>query len=257
MTTETVLTPAEDRRTRTRPRPGSALRAAQRAFHLLVQPPVPLSLDCRDFDPELGIPAAIVPLDQLQQILLSADTSYAARDAVWRKVCRAAREWGPQWVVAAAGLALPGLKRAARELYEEYGGDRDDIDSEVLTGFLEAVRGVDLDSDRLAAALVWRGRRAGHRLIWADKQHRLARSTTQESQEPRPLYGHPDLLLGRAVARGVITVSQAVLIAETRLEGASVETVADRFGRPAQALRMVRRRAELRIVAALRDGTLT
>ncbi|MEU8076012.1 hypothetical protein AB0B31_11220 [Catellatospora citrea] len=256
MTTVTVVTPAAKPRTRTRPWPTSALDAAQRAFDLLVRPPAPLSLDCRDFAPELGLPAAMLPLDQLHQILLNRRTSFAARDAVWHRICLAARQWGPQWVVAAAGLALPGLKRAARELYDEYGGDRDDIDSEVLTGFLEAVRAMDLDGQRLAAGLVWRGRRAGYRLIWADQQHRLARVNAQESHEPRPLYGHPDLLLGRAVTLGVITVGQAALIAETRLEGVSVEAVAERFGRPAQALRMMRRRGELRVVEALRDGTL-
>ena len=61
------------------------------------------------------------------------------------------------------------------------------------------------------------------------------------------LDGRPDLLAD-AVAAGVLTPTEEVLIVRTRIEGHRLVEVARAFGRPYDALRMERRRAE----AALR-----
>jgi hypothetical protein len=57
-----------------------------------------------------------------------------------------------------AGVAPPGLTRAAASLADAYRGDRRDLETEVLAGFLAAVRGLDLgDLGRvpLASWLTW------------------------------------------------------------------------------------------------------
>jgi DNA-directed RNA polymerase specialized sigma24 family protein len=55
--------------------------------------------------------------------------------------------------------------------------------------------------------------------------------------------------LATAVAKGVLTPRQVVLIAQTRMEGRSLREVAASIGRPYDAARMERSRAE----AALRQ----
>ena len=66
-----------------------------------------------------------------------------------------------------------------------------------------------------------------------------------------PLERWPGLLAG-AVARGVLTPRQVVLIAQTRMEGRPLSEVATALGRPYDAVRKERRRAE----AALRQFAL-
>ena len=61
------------------------------------------------------------------------------------------------------------------------------------------------------------------------------------------LEGSPTLLAA-AVAAGVLTPRHVVLIARTRIEGVPLAEVAQTLGRPYDAVRMERRRAE----AALR-----
>ncbi|MEU8004194.1 hypothetical protein AB0B66_23820 [Catellatospora sp. NPDC049111] len=235
----------------------SPLGEVQRAFEALTQQPSPLALDCRQLPPELGLPERHVPLDELRDLLLDRATSYAARDAVWSLLCTAAQQWGRHWILAATGIALPGLRRAAKQLCAGYRGEHADVESEVLTGFLEALHTADPSRDRLAARLIWAGRRAGTQLVWADARHEQAKAQTAESLLPPPLYGHPDLLLGRAVAQNVISAEIAELIGATRLDGVSVDKVAQRFGATAQVLRMRRRRGEFRLLEAVREGLLS
>jgi hypothetical protein len=45
------------------------------------------------------------------------------------------------WVIAAVGLALPGLRVATARLMRSFDGARADVEAEVLTGFLTALRG--------------------------------------------------------------------------------------------------------------------
>jgi hypothetical protein len=74
---------------------------------------------------------------------------------------------------------------------------------------------------------------------------------------PRRPYGHPDLVLGRAVAAGVITRAQAYLIGATRLGDVLVEQIAAEHGLPASVIRMRRKRAERTLVKALLHGELS
>jgi DNA-directed RNA polymerase specialized sigma24 family protein len=69
------------------------------------------------------------------------------------------------------------------------------------------------------------------------------------SAEPEPDWpGRSPALLAAAVAAGVLTPREVVLIAQTRIEGRSVREVAQNLGRPYAAAKKERQRAE----AALR-----
>ncbi|MER7333543.1 MULTISPECIES: hypothetical protein [unclassified Micromonospora] len=70
-------------------------------------------------------------------------------------------------------------------------------------------------------------------------------------------YGHPDLLLGRAAAAGLITAEAAELISATRFGDALIEHLAAEQGVTASALRMRRRRAERVVAAAVTRGDLS
>ncbi|MFF0372202.1 hypothetical protein [Micromonospora sp. NPDC005087] len=70
-------------------------------------------------------------------------------------------------------------------------------------------------------------------------------------------YGHPDLLLGRAAAAGLITAEAAELISATRFGDALIEHLAAEEGVTAPVLRMRRRRAERVVAAAVTQGDLS
>jgi len=75
-----------------------------------------------------------------------------------------------------------------------------------------------------------------------------------ESAPPPTQSGHPDLVLAAAVTDGVLSITEAALIGDTRLEPISLAQAAARRGHTVSALTMQRLRAELRLLAHLRPG---
>ena len=122
-----------------------------------------------------------MPLGELRALLLHPATSPAARNSVWAELVRRARGGDPAWVVGLAGVAMPGLRRAAASLSAGWRGDTEDLQAEILTGFLAALRALDLDDlDRvpLASRLCWAAWRAGQKhacasAAWASRRRDL------------------------------------------------------------------------------------
>ncbi|MEH1130826.1 hypothetical protein [Micromonospora sp. CPCC 206061] len=81
----------------------------------------------------------------------------AVRDAVWWELIRRARQGRPEWVIAADVMAMPGTGRHGRHPYSGIRGEAADLDAEILTGFLHALRG-GVDPARLCFA-PWRAGR--------------------------------------------------------------------------------------------------
>lgn len=237
--------------------PASALSAADTAFRALVCPPHPLALDGRVLGH--GLPARPIPLDELRDLLLAErGDDFLLRDAVWRELVHRAQTAGPQWVIGAVGLALPALVRFAADLAVGHRDQAEDLDSEVLAGFLTALRAADPAGERLCATLCWAGFRAGVDARAASREYLLVDDLDRlGSRDPLLPYGHPDLLLARAVALGVVDADDAALIEHTRLAGYPLEELADDAGLSAPMLRMRRLRAERALVAALRAGHLS
>ena len=132
-----------------------------------------------------------MPLDEIRVLLLRPGVSAAARNKVWAELVRRARTGPAAWMVGLAGVALPGLTRAVGNLAAStgYRGDHRDLQAEVLTGFLQAVRGLDpddLDDVPLASHLMWAAFRAGRALACADAAWRAGAATWTSPGSRRP-----------------------------------------------------------------------
>jgi hypothetical protein len=231
----------------------TALTQADEHFALLVCQPAPLSFDAR---PTPGLPDRMLPLDELRDLLL-AGVPVETSDAVWRQLAHHARQWGPAWVVGAVGVAIPGLTRMAARLSHGVPELAEDIDSELLAGFLHALRTDPLDPPRIWLRLCWAAWRAGLTARRSDTTAELPADLPTGGSAPRRPYGHPDLVLGRAVAAGILTQRQADLIGATRLGDVLVEQIAAEQGLSASVIRMRRKRAERTLVKALARSDFT
>jgi len=192
--------------------------------------------------------------------MLAHPQQYAARDAVWRELVWRARLGDPKWVIAAVGMAMPALIPCAGRLAAGYRGEANDLDAEVLTGFLEALRGrLDLTRPGLYARLCWAAYRAGHAARRADECYLLLDDLDAAvgSKTPQLPYGHPDLLVHRAAALRLIDGDDAELFIHVRLAHRAIEPVAAARGVPVDALRRRLERATARLAEALATGLLT
>lgn len=230
--------------------------AADTAFRLLCAGPQPLALHAAKV--AAGLPDRPVPLDELRVLLLHPSTSARARNQVWAELVRRARDGDPAWTVALAGIAMPGLRRAVGSLAGTWRGDPADLQSEVLTGFLAAVRALDpddLEAVPLASRLCWAGWRAGQELALADAGHAARRRHLAEWRDGPDLpWGHPDFVLAAAVREGILTRDQAELIGRNRLEGVPLSQIAAETGISHNALCNRRKKAEKAITDAIASG---
>lgn len=232
----------------------TALTTAESAFALLTCEPAPLVFDAR---PVPGLPDVLLPLTELRVLLRCERFDSDTTDGLWRQLAQHARECGPAWVVGAIGVALPALTHLAAKISRGRARYADDVDSEVLAGFLQALFTADLAAPRLWLRLCWAAWRAGASVVRADEGEELPADPSCGSRLPRMPYGHPDLLLGRAAAAGLITREAAELISATRFGDALIEQLAVERGVTAAALRMRRRRAERVVAAAVVRGDLS
>ncbi|GIF74106.1 hypothetical protein [Asanoa siamensis] len=229
------------------------LDVAETTFRLLTAGPEPLSIDGAEIGH--GLPARRIPLHELAAILMHPSCSYRASDTVWRLLIERARTSGPAWVVGAAGVALPGLRAAARRLSRVHSGD---VQAEVLTGFLAALRQVRPAGPRVVQRLCSAALVTARAALRASEPRRADVTGNAPGSAPPPApSGHPDFVLACAVTAGVITAAEADLIGATRLEDTSVAEYAHRHGKTYWAVSKARARAEERLVAAIQSGALT
>jgi predicted DNA-binding protein (UPF0251 family) len=72
-----------------------------------------------------------------------------------------------------------------------------------------------------------------------------------------PPYGHPDFVLARAVAAGVLSAGDADLIGVTALEDVSVAQYAERIGVSRWTIYKRHQAAKTRLLKAILSGTLS
>ncbi|SCL17837.1 hypothetical protein [Micromonospora inyonensis] len=241
--------------------PSSALDAAATAFAALTCEPAPLVLDCAALGPDTGLPQQVMPLAALRDWLLRHPRAYTARDEVWRELIRRARLDGPHWVVAAVGMAMPALQQYAAQLSKGYDGDPADVDAEILTGFLTALRDrADLTRPAPYASLCKAAWRAGRDLRLQQQEYLPVEDiehVTSGPRTPKVPYGHPDLLVRRAVTLGILDPEDEQAYIDVRLGRRAIEPIAAALGVSVDALRMRLSRIDSRIAGALADGLLT
>ena len=240
--------------------PTSPLSAAATAFAALTCEPDPMTLDLDQLGHDTGLPAGVMTLTDLDTWLVKHRRAFAARDAVWRELVRRARLDGPHWVIAAVGMAMPALRRYAAQLASGYRGDRDDVDAEVLTGFLAALRErVDLAKPAPHAALCMAAFRAGHSLVRQSREYTPVDDVEHVTgpRTPTVPWGHPDLLVRRAVQLGLVDETDEQPYIDVRLGQKAIEPIAAGLDITADALRMRLGRIDTRLADALSRGLLT
>jgi hypothetical protein len=233
--------------------PSSPLSAVARAFNLLTCPPAPLAFDARGL-PDL--PQQILPLDELRTELTSDATPKPVRDLVWRDLVIRARRDGPAWVVACVGIAIPGLRVQAGRLATRWHGDTQDLDAELIAGFVERLATIDLSAPRIAGRLIDAGARAAKRCRDAEEDATTVHVDGSWSRAPQEPWDHPDWVLARAVAAAVIDPEEHLLIGATRLEEVPLQVVADKLGISVTLAASWRRKAERRLATAIAGGEM-
>ena len=152
-------------------------------------------------------------LPELRDRLLSPSVDYDARDLALREIAALARQ-DEHWMVALAGLLLPGLRRSVRLLTASCPDLAPDVESESLVALIEAVHAMPPDASRVAGRLVRAAGFRAVRFIGAE----LAFSANCDLGADITLGAEDDRgLLATAVLEGVISENDAELIAETRL----------------------------------------
>jgi hypothetical protein len=213
----------------------------QKTFELLVTGAHPLAFDGNEID---GLPNRLIPLDELMAILLHPSTDYEVRDAVVNALVAAAKRDSESATIGLAGVLLPGLRRAAYPMVKAFPDQAEDIEAEILVGFIKAVAEVELPRARLAARLTWLAHNGASRLIRREVAERGGPGNDPVSSAPRRPWGHPDLVLARAVRAGVISARDAELIGTTRIGDVDLAELATSQGITYGALRQRRLRAE-------------
>jgi hypothetical protein len=238
------------------PWPASPLAAVGRAFDLLVCPPTAYLLDGAAFP---GLPDEHLDLHRVRGLLLSPAVHAATRDEVWREVVARSRRPGTDgqaWTVIAAGMALPGLTAAAARLCRGWRGETADIDAEVLAGFVARLKTLDASGPRVVGRLIDAGIRAGRRARNRAGDADLVRVDAAWSSPPAHPWDHPDWVLARAVAAGVLDRTEARLIGATRLEDVPLVEAATALRVDPQLAADWRYRAEGRLRDAVTAGEL-
>jgi hypothetical protein len=213
----------------------------EKTFNLVVTGANPLSFDGAAVK---GLPDRSIPLDELKAVLLHPSTSFEVRDRVIGALVVSSQRHGGTATVGLAGVLLPGLRRAAFPMVQAFLDQAEDIESEMLVAFLEAVRGCDPRRPRLAARLTWLAHNGASRLLRVEVAERAGPGNDPVSCAPRRPWGHPDLVLGRAVRANIISARDAELISATRIGDIDLSELATSVGLSYAALRQRRLRAE-------------
>jgi len=229
----------------------SPLADLERAFRLATCAPALLAVDGAEVASDL--PERSVPLDELRQLLLHGQLSYATKDrSVGLVACRAQSGDG-LWTVGLAGLLMPGLKRVTRRLRRAPGVEAAEVGPEVVIALLESISCLDPSGDRIAARLCWDVYRRAARALGVQR-----RAASERAWPTGQLPGcavsstNPEEVIARAVRAGALTVDDAELIARTRLESQRITDLAASLGLPAARLQKRRARAEARLTDMLR-----
>lgn len=208
--------------------PPSHLDVIERRFLAMTTGSCPLTFDGAALG--CGLPPREMPLDEVRVLLLKRRTSWVTKDAVWQELIRRAHATPDPWTTIAAGMIVPGLKHIAAKFGSRFLGDRRDLDSEILEGFLQALDIADAHAPKAYAQLYWAAFRRGHEACNRERRQAMSRSDLVEAADLRPSGGHPDLVLAGAMLSGVVTPQQADLVSDVLLDQDDRSTAANRRG---------------------------
>lgn len=224
---------------------GSIFASIVRDFNVLAEGDIRVSGGAPD------APRSLL-LNEAKAVLLARSTSPAMRDEMWSTIVAASRTAGDKWKTVALALAMPGLTNLARQFARDYAeAIYEDLCAEVVTGFLEALRGVDVERPAVLTRMYWATYRAVRRAVYTEVFAAKASEAAAAEARALPGEGHPDLVLARLVAENVITGAEASLISAVRLDRRSLSDVAELLGVSSNAVLLRLRKAEMRVAAQL------
>ncbi|MFE3205585.1 hypothetical protein [Embleya sp. NPDC059237] len=249
------------------PGPAGPMQTLEATFRALTRGPRPLSLPAEMVASVMEVAPGRrrVPLDRIRT-QLRGDGASAVAGVVWPELIRRAqRPHARQWMVAAAAMAAPSLRRLIARRSWRGLVERADLEQEMLGAFLQALLSADPDdprayhglrraADLAAYHLIEDARRhARNTVALADAEHAepAAASCAESVTVPGPEETSGPGVLERAVRARVVTAEEAELIAVTRVDGVAVRVLAG--GHPARMRAAYRRRraAEHRLRKAI------
>ncbi|MFC9846261.1 hypothetical protein ACFWFF_29245 [Streptomyces sp. NPDC060223] len=175
------------------------------------------------------------------------------RDEVWAELVFRTQCDGGDWPLAAVWMMAPGLRGAAARVVRGGGPPFLDAEAEVIEGFLDELRTIDVDAGAVASRLWWAGYRRGLRArpLYTGGVRAVPLLDRWMLHARHSAPGHPDLVLERAVRAGAVTAEEAELIGRTRMEGEGLAAAARRLGLGYTACRIRRTVAEERLARYL------
>ena len=206
-----------------------------------------------------GLPARMINLGELKSILLHPSTGNAARNAAWRHLAAQSRIHGGQWTIGAVGVAMSALRVMSARLTHQFRAEQAEVDSDLLTGFLEALTTVDLTEPRVITRLCSPAFTATRRSLREQLTDRMDALPDDLAFTAAPAPANEDEadVLARAVVLGIVSEYEASIIKATRLDGISLADYATECGRQYDAVARSRSRGEKRLVSAIRNGELS
>ncbi|MBB6174968.1 molybdenum-dependent DNA-binding transcriptional regulator ModE [Nocardiopsis mwathae] len=177
----------------------------------------------------------------------------ADADEVWRRMISRVRGGDATWTVVAAGLALPGLYAARRSLSRGLEHELADLEAEMLAALVQHMRTMDLREEAVCGRLVYAARKAGMRYRYAQlrSQQRELRLEPVAHKASTASSRGPVSVLAEAIESGVVSTTEAELIARTHLEGQTLGCAAKEMGLTYITARRYRRRAQTQLAAAV------
>ncbi|MGW1787503.1 hypothetical protein ACWCO0_26930 [Streptomyces tubercidicus] len=189
-------------------------------------------------EPELrldeGADGARPPLSlaEARRVLYDRSADPSVQTALWHRIAALARNDGDRcgWRLGAVWMALPGLRRTASRIAFRFGSDRADVEAELVTGFLEALRDIGPETTspgavllRFACTQAWNTARKARAEVAVEdmdavmgSRHRSGASWQAEFDGP----GRPDGL----------TASLRISIPAERVEGLRIGALAQEWG---------------------------
>jgi hypothetical protein len=197
-----------------------------------------------------GMEATSPSLEYLRGLAQDPGTDIAVRDAIWTELVHLAQVRAGEWQLTAIWMMLPGLRSASRKISRRTHIEIKEIDSAVITGFIEALQAADPKRQHLGAHLWWKAHNYATHACALLRQETPVEDIELVAGMQNRQPGHGDSL-SAAVHEGVLTGAEADLIGRTRLEGERLGAVAQQLGLRYHACHQRRARAEGRLAGYL------
>ncbi|MFI8386115.1 hypothetical protein [Streptomyces sp. NPDC085540] len=184
-----------------------------------------------------GTEPAGVPLspDRARALLYDRTACSLARASLWYQVAERFRTGGPDWREAVVWLGLPGLRRNASRIIWSHRADREDVEAELVTCYLEELAKLDprdpRDSEPGSAVLRSACSRAWE--AWRDTHRENTVEDVERAGGTSPGAGRDDVWRADydpAPRRSGLSASLRISVPAHRVEGVRIGALASAWG---------------------------